>query len=148
VRGADRVSALVLFVFAAVAVNEARKLRLGSVSVPGPGFVPLCLAVALALVALVLLVRAWRAPAGPEPPADPGERWKAVATVAALAVYTFALEPLGFVLATTALLFFFFRVLDRQRWWVALGSAVAISFLSYLVFARALHVRLPGAPWS
>ncbi len=147
-RGADRISALVLLVFAAVAVNEARKLRLGSVSAPGPGFVPLCLAVALALVALVLLVRAWRAPAGPEPRAEPGERWKAVATVAALGVYTFALEPLGFVLATAALLFFFFRVLDRQRWWVALASAVGISFLSYLVFARGLHVRLPGAPWS
>jgi hypothetical protein len=45
VRGADRVSSFVLVVFALVAVNEARKLRLGSLSSPGPGFVPLCLAV-------------------------------------------------------------------------------------------------------
>jgi putative tricarboxylic transport membrane protein len=148
VRGADRVSTLVLVIFALVAVNEARKLRFGSVSAPGPGFVPLCLAVTLALVALLLLVRALRAPAGPALPADPGERWKSVASLAALVVYTFALEPLGFVLATAALLFFFFRVLDHQRWWVALASAVAISVLSYLIFARGLHVRLPEAPWS
>jgi putative tricarboxylic transport membrane protein len=148
VRGADRVSTLVLLVFALAAVNEARKLRLGSLSAPGPGFVPLCLAAALALVALLLLIRAWRAPASPERPAEPGERWKALAALAALAVYTFALEPLGFVLATTALLLFFFRVIDGQRWWVALGSAVAISVLAYLVFAHGLHVRLPGAPWS
>ena len=100
------------------------------------------------IVALLLLIRAWRAPASPERPVEPGERWKALAALAALAVYTFALEPLGFVLATTALLLFFFRVIDGQRWWVALGSAVAISVLAYLVFAHGLHVRLPGAPWS
>jgi len=52
------------------------------------------------------------------------------------------------VLATAALLFFFFRVLDGQRWWIALASAVVVSALSYLIFARALHVRLPEGPWS
>ena len=147
-RGADRVSSLVLVVFALLAVNEARKIRLGSFSNPGPGFVPLCLAVALALVAAILLWRALREPAAPAPPAEPGERWKPVASLIALAAYAFALEPLGFVLATAVLLFFFFRVLDGQRWWIALASAVVVSALSYLIFARALHVRLPEGPWS
>ena len=109
---------------------------------------PLCLALALALVALLLLWRALREPATPAPPAEPGERWKPVASLIALVAYTFALEPLGFVLATAALLFFFFRVLDGQRWWIALASAVVVSALSYLIFARALHVRLPEGPWS
>ena len=59
-RGADRVSSFVLVVFALVAVNEARKLRLGSLGSPGPGFVPLCLAVALALVGMILLWHALR----------------------------------------------------------------------------------------
>jgi len=148
VRGADRVSSFVLVLFALLAVNEARKLRLGTLTNPGPGFVPVCLAVALALVSLLLLWRALREPATPAPPAEPGERWKPVASLIALAAYTFALEPLGFVLATAALLFFFFRVLDGQRWWVALASAVVVSVLSYLIFARALHVRLPEGPWS
>jgi putative tricarboxylic transport membrane protein len=148
VRGADRASSLVLVVFALVAVNEARKLRLGSLSSPGPGFVPLCLAVALALVGLLLLWRALREPESPAPPAAPGARWKSVVSLAALVAYTFALEPLGFVLATAALLFFFFRVLDGQRWWVALAGSIAVSMLSYLIFARVLHVRLPEGPWS
>ena len=147
-RRADRVSSLVLVVFALLAVNEARKLRLGTLTSPGPGFVPLCLAVALTLVALLLLWHALREPATAAPPAEPGERWKPVASLVALAAYTFALEPLGFVLATAALLFFFFRVLDGQRLWMALASAVVVSVLSYLIFARALHVRLPEGPWS
>lgn len=147
-RGADRVSSLVLVVFALLAVNEARKLRLGTLGNPGPGFVPLSLAVALALVSLLLLWRALREPVMPAPPTEPGERWKPVVSLVALAAYTFALEPLGFVLATAALLFFFFRVLDGQRWWIALASAIVVSALSYLIFARALHVRLPEGPWS
>ena len=147
-RGADRVSSFVLVVFALVAVNEARRLRLGSLSSPGPGFVPLCLAGALALVGMILLWRALGEPESPAPAAEPGARWKSVVSLLALGVYTFALEPVGFVLATAALLFFFFRVLDGQRWWIALASAVAVSVLSYLVFARALSVRLPEGPWS
>ncbi len=147
-RGADRLSSFVLVLFALLAVHEARRLRLGTLTNPGPGFVPLCLAVALALVALLLLWRALREPATPGPPAEPGERWKPVASLIALAAYTFALEPLGFVLATAGLLFFFFRVLDGQRWWIALASAVVVSALSYLIFAGALHVRLPEGPWS
>jgi putative tricarboxylic transport membrane protein len=148
VRGADRVSSFVLVLFALLAVNEARKLRLGTLTNPGPGFVPLCLAVALALVALLLLWRALREPLTPAPLAEPGERWKPVASLIALAAYTFALEPLGFVLATAALLFFFFCVLDGQRWWIALAAAIVVSVLSYLIFARALHVRLPEGLWS
>src|SRR5262249_32600870 len=130
------------------AVNEARKLRLGTLTNPGPGFVPFCLALALALVALLLLWRALREPATPAPPAEPGERWKPVASLIALVAYTFALEPLGFVLATAALLFFFFRVLDGQRWWIALASAVVVSALSYLIFAPALHVRFRQGLWT
>jgi len=148
VRGADRVSSLVLVVFALGAVNEARKLRFGSLSSPGPGFVPLCLAVALALVGFLLLWRALREPESAAPAASLGARWKSVVSLIALVAYTFALEPLGFVLATAALLFFFFRVLDGQRWWVALAGSVAVSLLSYLVFARLLHVRLPEGPWN
>ena len=101
-RGADRVSSFVLVVFALVAVNEARKLRLGSLSSPGPGFVPLCLAVALALVGMILLWHALREPESPALPAEPGARWKSVVSLAALVAYTFALEPVGFVLATAA----------------------------------------------
>ena len=82
-RGADRVSSFVLVVFALVAVNEARKLRLGSLSSPGPGFVPLCLAVALALVGMILLWHALREPENPAPSPEPGARWKSVVSLAA-----------------------------------------------------------------
>ena len=59
-------------------------------------------------------------------------------------VYALVLEPLGFLLATFGLLLFFFKALQRQRWLVAVGGAVATSLVSHLVFKVWLGVNLPG----
>lgn len=66
----------------------------------------------------------------------------------ALCVYALALEPLGFVAATFALLLFFFKALERQRWLVALASSLTTALLTYLVFKVWLNVQLPAAPWG
>ena len=149
--------ALLLAVGGLVAVNEARKLRFGSILAPGPGFFPLVLAAALALVGVFLVVHELRrglasagirpgAPeigAAPPSPRSAGGRFKVVATMAALPLYTAALEPLGFLLSTFGLLVFFFVVLEGQRWWVAVLASAATSTVTYVVFKVWLLVRLP-----
>ena len=146
--GRDRAAAAVLLVFGVVALEEARKLRFGSIARPGPGFFPVVLAAAFALVCLVLLVKALRA-RGPEAEAGASLGWhKIVAAMAALFVYAFLLEPLGFVVATFALLLFFFKALERQRWLTAVAGSLVTAFLTYLVFKVWLHVQLPAGPWS
>ena len=146
--GRDRAAAAVLLAFGLVALEEARKLRFGSIAKPGPGFFPVALAAAFSLVCLVLLVNALRArDAG----ATTGVRlgWpKIVATMAALFVYAFVLERLGFVVATFALLLFFFKALERQRWLTALAGSLVTAFVTYLVFKVWLNVQLPAGPWS
>ena len=144
-------AAAVLLAFGLLALTQARGLRFGSVVSPGPGFFPLCLAAAFSLVSLGLLVRALRAPAGaPSPPsgADLAGRLKVLGTLIGLLVYALVLEPLGFLLATFALLLFFFTALQRQRWPVALGGSLATALLTYLVFKVWLGVNLPGGLWS
>jgi putative tricarboxylic transport membrane protein len=148
VAGRDRIASAVLLAFGLVALEEARKLRFGSIARPGPGFFPVVLAAAFSLVCLTLLVRAVRA--GGEPaPAGARLGWrKIVATMAALFVYALLLEGLGFVIATFALLLFFFRALERQRWPVALLGSLATALLTYVVFKVWLHVQLPASPWG
>jgi putative tricarboxylic transport membrane protein len=148
VTGRDRAAAAVLLAFGLIALEEARKLRLGSIARPGPGFFPVLLAAAFSVVCLVLLVNAWRAR---EPARGPDTQlgWlKIVATMAALFVYAFALERVGFVVATFALLLFFFKVLERQRWVMALAGSLVTALVTYLVFKVWLHVQLPAGPWS
>ncbi len=150
-RGRELGAAAVLLAFGLLALTQARGLRFGSVVSPGPGFFPLCLAAAFSLVSLALVVRALRAPAG-EPArtsgADRAGRLKVVGTLGGVLVYALVLEWLGFLLATFALLLFFFTALQRQRWLVALGGSVATALLTYLVFKVWLGVNLPAGLWS
>jgi putative tricarboxylic transport membrane protein len=136
-----------------VAVNEARRLRFGAVTVPGPGLFPLVLAVGFTLVCLLLLVSALRAPAGAvvaesDGAGESGIRWKVLATLGVMLAYAFALEPLGFVAATCGLLCFFFRALEGMRWTVAVAASALTSVVTYVVFKVWLYVRLPPGPWG
>jgi len=136
-----------------VAVNEARRLRFGAVTVPGPGLFPLVLAVGFTLVCLILLVSALRAPAGTavaesDGAGEGGIRWKVLATLGVMLAYAFALEPLGFVVATCGLLCFFFRALEGMRWPVAVATAALTAVVTYVVFKVWLYVRLPPGPWG
>ena len=136
-----------------VAVNEARRLRFGAVTVPGPGFFPLVLAVGFTLVCLILLVAALRAPADaaaaePGGAGEGGIRWKVLATLGVMLAYAFVLEPLGFVVATCGLLYFFFRALEGMRWTVAIAASALTSVVTYVIFKVWLYVRLPPGPWG
>lgn len=147
--GRDRGAAAVLLVFGLIALEEARKLRFGSIVRPGPGFFPVLLAAAFSLVCVLLLVGALRARDGHAVVAGARLGWsKILATMAALFAYAFVLERVGFVAATFALLMFFFKVLERQRWRTALAGSLVTAFVTYLVFKVWLNVQLPAGPWS
>jgi putative tricarboxylic transport membrane protein len=146
VRRRDLGAAAVLLAFGLLAVTQACGLRFGTIVAPGPGFFPLCLAVAFSLVSLGLLVRAVRMPAG-EARASGGDaagRAKVVGTLGGLMVYALVLELVGFLVATFALLLFFFTALQRQRWFVALGGSLVTAVATYLVFKVWLGVNLPS----
>jgi len=144
VRRRELAAAAVLLAFGLFAITQARGLRFGTVAAPGPGFFPLSLAVALSLVGIGLIVHAWRTdPAPAEAPTDL-RRAAVVGTFVSLLIYALVLEWLGFLLATFALLVFFFRVLQRQSWVVVFAGSLATSLLSYLVFKTWLGVNLPG----
>ena len=138
-------AAVVLLAFGLFALSQALRLRFGSVAAPGPGFFPVCLAVAVCLASAGLLVRAWRmAPSDTTAAARAVRSSTVVGTLGALLVYALVLEQLGFLLATFALLLFFFKALQRQRWTVAVGGSVVTSLVTYLVFRVWLGVNLPG----
>jgi putative tricarboxylic transport membrane protein len=149
VRRRDLGAAAILLAFGLFALIQARGLRFGTIVAPGPGFFPLCLAVALCLTSVALIVSAVRTATAAVPAAlAGGPRFAVAGTLASLLVYALVLERLGFLLATIGLLLFFFRVLQRQSWLVAVTGSVATSLAAYLVFRIWLGVNLPGGLWS
>jgi len=139
-----------LLLFSVLASLEARKLTVGELGRPGPGFLPFFLAVALSIVSLALLSQSLRNKSAKETThrSEPWGSGKVAWTLFGLFVYAFALEPLGFLLSTFFLMLFLFKAVDPLRWASAIGGAIATSLLTYTLFKLWLHVPLPTSPWG
>ena len=144
-------AAAVMTAVGAGAVFEARRLPFGSVSQPGPGLFPMCLAVGFTLVSAGILVAALRGRDGEAPAA--GDRLarglgRVIATLGALLAYAMLLEQIGFTVSTFLLIVFLFRAIEPQRWLAAVGGAAVTAGGSHLVFRVWLGVQLPSGPWG
>ena len=112
----------------------------GSPHSPGAGFWPLVIIVVTAGLGLTLVLR-------PSPDATAlagGSRWgKFAVSLATLAFYVLALEPLGYLPATAVMLFVQFRWVEgrtrRSSAVIALGAAV----ITLILFRVLLKVTLP-----
>ncbi len=122
---------------------------LGSFHNPGPGFLSFFAGLIMTCLALVVHLQSRKALPGekkekPEPIwGDRRKGWKMVLTVVALMVYAVAMNYLGFLISTFFFLAFLLRVIEPQRWSVALlGSALA-SAVFYGLFEIGLQSQLP-----
>ncbi len=142
----DRISGAVFVVIALLVAWENRAYPLGSLSTPGPGYMPLGLAVALGAFGLVVALR------GNASPLLDTISWtesrRAVVLLIGCGVAAFALEPIGYRLTMIALLVFMLGVVERKRPLATLLVAFGFAFLSYFIFATLLNVQLPRGPWG
>lgn len=136
------VMSLALLATALFFVVQSSLLSFGTLSLPGPGFFPLWLGIALGVLALGVLYASMREPSGEI--VFLGHRDVLVVLVA-LAGAAFAFErfdsyaTLGVVTATLLLL------VARTSFTRALVGAVVCMAAVWLVFKVALGVRLPAA---
>jgi hypothetical protein len=96
--------------------------------------------------AIVRLVQAMRSPSGdPAKPfcSDPQKFRKMVYGFIALAVYSIAMDYLGFALSTVLFLGFFLRVIEPQKWRVVFIFSILPTLCAYIVFKSYLDVQLP-----
>jgi hypothetical protein len=144
-------AAISLFAFGAITAALSLQYPLGTLRMPGSGFFPLVLGLALMGLAAghgIRLHLAQRtAPAAPAglaaEPAD-GAMLRVVLFMGAVAAATALLAPLGYALVSFLLMLALLRVLGLRRWYVcgliALGSAA----VSQLVFVQWLKIPLPS----
>jgi putative tricarboxylic transport membrane protein len=143
----DRLAGIGLIVFALAVVWHARRMPLGTLALPGPGFLPIVAAALLGVLALALLVDALvRADRdGPRAAGAPGRT--PLVVMAALVLYAVVLERVGY-LAATAPLLAVLLLLHRQRWPLAVALSAIATLGSWWLFAAWLEVPLPrGTFW-
>jgi putative tricarboxylic transport membrane protein len=141
----DVAVATLALAFGAAAAFESAKLPFGTIHTPGQGFFPWWTSVVVVLLATILLIQALKLRASTALDKS-GRIAKVVALLVVLAAYTFLLDPLGYPICTFLLVLFMLRVLDPQRWTVALSMAALTAVGTYVVFAIWLSVPLPRGP--
>jgi hypothetical protein len=121
-------------------------IGIGSFRTPGPGFLPFWAGVALGIlsIAVVTMGTLKKNGAGRISHLWKGLAWrKAMAVIVSLFLYTFLLDRVGYLLATSGLLSFLFCLTKRERIWMKIGGAVMTAVVSYQVFGIWLEVQLP-----
>jgi len=142
----DRISGAVFAVIALLVAWENRAYPLGSLSAPGPGYMPLGLAFALGAFGLVIALRGRASPLLDT--IDWTEGRRAIVLLITCGVAAFALDHIGYRLTMIALLVFMLGVVERKRPLPTLLVALGFAFISYYVFATLLKVQLPQGPWG
>ena len=142
----DRVSGLVLVALAGYILWLNRKFPVGSLADPGPGYVPMLLAIGLGIIGLLVVALGGRSrplAAIPWP-----EATRAVIILVACTVAGLALEHIGYRLTIFAFLVFFIGAIERKPPLPAVLVSGGFSLGSYFIIGDLLHVPLPVGPWG
>jgi hypothetical protein len=142
----DQFSGLMLLALGLYAGWQNRAYPIGTLQEPGPGYVPLLLAIFLGGVGL--LIALWGRKSAPVASLKWPEAARAVVILVACSVAVFALERIGYRITMIAMLVFFLGVLERRRPVPVALVALGFSFASFYVVGDLLRVPLPRSPWG
>ena len=136
-----------LAIGAFAAIYAYQNLEIGELSRMGPGFFPLVLGAALAVLGLLIALPAFFRPnAGPL-----GIDFKALFFVTvALLLFAFLLRPLG-ILITSVLMVMVSTLplsLATASWKTRIFTALGVAVVTWVVFILGLGMNLPTWPWS
>ena len=121
------------------------KLKLGTINDPGAGFVLFYTGILMCLFAASIIFAALTE-GGP----TLGSRWenarwtRPLLVIVCLIAFSFALDPLGFLLSSIPLMLLLLRVVDPVRWTVAIPIAVLVPSGMWWILKRLLLIQLPS----
>ncbi|HEY9454407.1 MAG TPA: tripartite tricarboxylate transporter TctB family protein [Bradyrhizobium sp.] len=121
------------------------KLKLGTINDPGAGFVLFYTGILMCLFAASIIFAALTE-GGP----TLGSRWenarwtRPLLVIVCLIAFSFALDPLGFLLSSIPLMLLLLRVVDPVRWTLAIPIAVLVPLGMWWVLKRLLLIQLPS----
>ncbi len=142
----DQFSGLMLVALALYVVWANQPYPTGTIHHPGPGFMPLALAIFLA--AMGLLIAAGGARSQPLVEMRWTEARRAITILLAATAAVYALEELGYRLTVMVLLVFLMGVIERKPPLMVAILSIGFPLLSYYIVADLLLVPLPRSPWG
>ena len=142
----DRLAGAVLAAFSVLVLWESRKIPFGSMADPGPGAVPVLLA--LTLLACSIAVFAAGRTGARVSAIRWTERRHGVAILGACVFMALALERLGYRLTIFIALLALVGLVEKKGWIAAFIFAATFSLGTYYLFDTLLRVPLPEGPFG
>ena len=142
----DQVSGLMLVALALYVWWMNRAYPIGSLSEPGPGYVPLLLSIFMGAMGLLVALSGGKSM--PLAAMQWTEAKRAIALLIACGVAAYALERLGYRITMAALLIFFLGVMERRKPMMVATVGIGFSLVTFYLFATLLRVPLPVSPWG
>jgi putative tricarboxylic transport membrane protein len=142
----DQFSGILLLALALYVAWENRAYPLGTLQEPGPGYMPLLLAIFIGTMGL--LIALWGGRSAPLAEMKWPEVTRAAVILIACGVGAFALERIGYRITVIALLIFFIGVLERRKPLPVVLVSFGFGLASYYIVGDLLHVPLPRSPWG
>lgn len=137
---------------------DGLSLNMGSVNMPGEGFVPRIMGIFLLVSCAALFLQEVffqplisSPPAQAEPEEGPPEKEdtrRPLMLIGVLLLYPLALPILGFILSTVGLLFAGLRIFKYRNWQWSVAIAVVSTLFTYLVFEKWLQILFPAGLWG
>jgi putative tricarboxylic transport membrane protein len=142
----DRVSGSALVLLGLFIMWERRVLPLGTHGQPGPGYLPLLLAILMVILGGLLVLRGGGAV--PLRTVVWSEAPHALAILACTVFATALLERLGYRVTLVIVLGFLFGVMERLRLWQVAALTLGLSLGTFWLFDSFLRVPLPRGGWG
>jgi putative tricarboxylic transport membrane protein len=143
---ADRISGTFLLLFSIYMAIESYRLGIGSLRMPGPGFIIFWAAIAIGILSVVVVLRTWStAEEGRDETSIFGKKKlpKIGLVVLFLFLYAFFMESLGFIPVTLLLFVLLLGWIERKNWLLVAVVSVLITAVAYLIFDVWLQAQLP-----
>jgi hypothetical protein len=137
----DQVTGAALAIVGLLVALQSWQYPMGSLSEPGPGYLPFAFGIALAGAGALAAAAGGRSPVF---------RWrhfgdgpKGLAILGGLAFAGLALERLGYRITIAVLVLYYLGVVERRPWSATLVLTLVVSIGTYYAFAGLLRVPLP-----
>lgn len=167
---AEKFSALITVAFGIfVTAYSYYSLKLGMMIMPGAGFLPFGIGIALVILGVLWFAQIWFAQKymrqaevrvsltedacvaveGAPEPVDriAGIPKKMLLGVAVLIVYAALFERTGYFLSTLIFTFAWQKVVEKEKWFKSLLITAIATITMSVLFRYLLNVPLPKAPW-
>ena len=123
------------------------RLGYGSLSTPGPGFLPSLIGGILSLLSILLFivnVLAKNRLEGQVSFWKEKSSWRKVLfSFLSLIFYLIFLNYLGYIITTSLFSLYLFKFIGKRGWWVSILVAILASSVSWVIFSVGMEVPLP-----